>query len=73
MKNATCTHTTKMNLWNDETNSEQQTEVRTFWFDHESDANAAAKVLTPESRIVRVFSQPGSALGPFRVVSYRPA
>jgi hypothetical protein len=68
--NAPLSHTAVFNLWNVEADREQRTEVRTFWFDMECDARAFMAGLDGD---VRFFRQPRSALGPFRVVSYRPA
>jgi hypothetical protein len=70
MATANLSHTCKMNLWNHTTDSEQATEVRTFWFDAASDAAAFAAEL---DGTVRSFTEPRSSLGKFRVVSYRPA
>jgi hypothetical protein len=56
-------------MWNHDGRCERLTEVRTFWFDLELPARQFAANLDGD---VRVFVQPQSFLGAFRVVSYRP-
>jgi hypothetical protein len=67
--NKPLSHTAVMNLWNYEADKEQRTEVRTFWFDSNGEAEAFAKTLDGD---VRFHVDHRSPLGTYRVVSYRP-
>ena len=53
----TLTHTATMNLWNVETDREQRTEVRTFWFDVERDA------VRQRANVAQHRGNPGLAAG----------
>ncbi len=47
--------------------------VLTLWFDKKRDASTARTVLGEERNVVftRVFFEPRSSLGPFRVIAWR--